>query len=610
MTTRFILSLVAVLVFSIGALGQAPAPVEKPTSDSKADRELKRQALLLLVETSEQVKELKTRENQILALIEVADLMWKAQEASARRLYREAFDMLRQAQDAVDESDDDSPAQSGEIFHLRTQLIESLGHHDALMARDLLRQTEVSKPSEDAGPDAATDAKPRTERDGEAERLEMNLTEQIADQDPEEAVRVLRNSLDQGYSTGTVSLLMKLAQKNPKMAGELAGKLVNKLRTTDFKTNPDAVEMVSFLVGEEATSTNVTRTSGQKAGSDQDEKHPPLLDLQTSKEFFEFIVDAALKKNSGEYLLMRLRGMQEELELIVPTQALRIKQRWAELEKEYPELALSRLQASQSSNVQELLKAAQEANPERRDSLYRQAAETAWEQGDKTRANEIVTKNISNAFDRNQLLTTFNERAISSLISSDDLIQARQLIAQTRPTDKRVRQLINLAAALAEKKDTKTALDVLYEAQSLIPAKPRNAPELDLQTNLAMVLSSVDPDRGFTLLTSAIDQINELMEAMARVANFFSLSVSIKDNEFNIASERNVPGLSALFSRDLEKLAESDFARARGLFDKFQRPEMRVAAYLGLSSAILDPKPDCTCISPSPARKTVKPEEK
>jgi len=611
MSTKFVPSLVAVLVFSISAFGQAPAPVEKLTSESKADLELKRQALLLLAETSEQVKELKNRENQILARVEVADLMWKAQEASARHLYREAFDILRQALDASDESDNDSREQSGELFRLRTQLIESLGRHDALMARDLLRQTEISTRPENTSPDAAADAKPQPKRDGEAERLEMNLTDQIADQDPDEAVRVLRSSLDQGYSLGTPSLLMKLAQKNPKMAGELAGKLVNKLRTTNFKTNPEAVEMVSFLAREEATSTNATLTSGQKTEGSQDERHAALLDLQTSKEFFEFIVDAALKKDSGEYLLMRLRDMQEELEQIVPAQALRIKQRWAELEKEYPELAsISRLQASRSSDVQELLKTAAEATPETRDSLYTQAAYTAWEQGDKTRANEIATKNISNTFERNQLLTSFQERAISDLISRNDLVQARQLIVQTRPTDRRIRQLIDLSAALAQKKDTKTALEVLYEAQSLIPAKPRNARELELQINLALVLSTMDPDRGFSLLNSAIDQINDLMEATARVANFVSFSVSIKDNEFSMASQSNVPGLSAVLSRDLVRLAESDFARARGVFDKFQRPEIRVAAYLGLSSAILEPKPDCTCSSPNPAKKTSKPADK
>lgn len=519
--------------------------------------------------------------------------------------------MMRQAQDASDESDEDWPVRSGEFFRLRTQLIESLGHHDALMARDLLRQTEISKRPEDTGLEAAADAKPQPERDGEAERLEINLTEQIADQDPDEAERVLRSSLDQGYSAGTPSLLMKLAQKNPKMAGELAGKLVNKLRTANFKTNFDAVEIVTFLVGEEATSTNSTLTSGQKREDGQDEKHPPLLDLQTAKEFLEFIVDAALKKNSGEYLLMRLQAMQEELDQIVPAQALRIKQRWADLEKEYPELASSsRFQASRPSDVQELLKAAEEATPETRDRLYTQAAFTAWEQGDKTRANEIASKHISNAFERNQLLTSFHEGAISELISSDDLVQARQLIVQTRPTDKRIQQLIDLSAALARKKDTKTALEVLYEAQSLIPVKPRNASELEFQIKLALVLSTMDPDRGFSLLNSAIDQINDLMEATARVANFVSLSVSIKDNEFSIASQINVPGLSALLSRDLVKLAETDFARARGVFNKFQRPEIRFAANLGLSSAILEPKPDCTCASPNPVKKTSKPADK
>jgi hypothetical protein len=611
MIPKFVLTLILLLIVSISAFGQVTA--EKPSTDSKADQELKAKALLLLAETSQQVRELKNQENQILTRVELADLMWKEQEASARRLYREAFEILRQSSGASDESESESSEQSRTLFRLRTRVVESLGHHDPLMAREFLRQSETSARREVANADgAAADAKPQPERDGEAQRLEMNLTEQIADQNPEEAVRALRSALNQGSSFGTPSLLMKLVEKNPKMAGEVAGELVNKLRTTDFRTNPDAIEMVSFLIAEEATSTNAIVTSGQNKEDGQEEKHPALLDLQTSKEFVEFIVDAALKKNSGEYLLMRLRDMQEELEQIAPAQATRIKQKWAELEKEYPELASSNRfrEASRSTDVQEMLEAARAANPETRDSLYTQAAYAAWEQGDKTRPNEIATRNISNAYDRNQLLTTFHERAISDLISNDDLVQARQLIAQTRPTDRRIGQLVDLSAALAEKKDMKTAIEVLNEAQSLIPAKPRNAGELDLQIKLALAFSAKDPDRGFSLLSSAIDQINDLVEATARVANFVSFSVSIRDNEFNMDSHNSIPGLSALLSRDLIKLAASDFAGTRSLFAKFQRPEIRVAAYLGLSSAILEPAGDCTCTCPNPAKKQNKPVEK
>ena len=606
MTRKLVVSLVAVLLFSISSFGQAPVTAEKPTPDSKADQELKREALLLLGETSQQVRELKNQQNQILARVQLADLMWKDQEASARRVYREAFDILRQALDSPDEGDSESSENSRTLFSLRTQVIESLGHHDPLMARDFLRQTETKPRPEVVNTDGAvSDVKAQPEQDAEAQRLEMDLSAQMVDQNPQEAMRAVRSALSQGFSSGIPSVLMRLMQKNPNMASELAGELVSKLRTTDFKMHPDAIDMVSFLIREQADAIKSAGTDGQNKVEGQEEKRPALLDAQTSSGFLEFIVDTALKKNSGEYLLMHLRNMQEELEQLAPAQAARVKQKWAELEKEYPELQSSSRfrEAARLSDVQDMLKAAKEATPEMRDSLYSQAAYAAWDKGDKSQANEIVTTNISSLSERKQILASFHERAISELISSDDLVQARQLIAQTHATDKRIGQLIDLAAAFAEKKDMKAAIEVLNEAQSLIPAKPRNGEELDLQLKLALAFSTPDPDRSFSLLNSAIDQINDLLEATARVANFVSFSVSIKDNEFDMESHTIVPGLSALLSRDLKKWAELDFAKTKSMLDKFQRPEIRVSVYLGLSSAILEPEPDCTCSCPSPVKK-------
>jgi len=608
MIAKFVLSLVAVLVLSISAFGQATTSVEKTIPDSKAEQELKHQALLLLAEASEQVKGLKNRENQIAARIELADLMWKDQEAAARRLYREAFDMLRESSGSLDEDEVRLPGSSRTLFQLRTQLVESLGEHDPMMARELLRQMTI-KQSQDANRnDADADGK-RVESDGEAQRLQVKLTSQMADRNPEEAVRAARESLNNGFSFDIYLMITKLAEKNPKLASDLAGELVDKLRKADFKNDHEAIEIASALIRD--ASVGSIQAAMQKQDG-QEEKHSFVLDQETLRGFIEFIVDASLKKNYGEYLLSNLQEIQPIIEKVAPAQAARIRQKWADLEKEYPELGPQNRfrDAVASDDVKQLLAAASSAEPEARDMLYSRAATAAWAQGDKAQAVEIATKNILSADDRKRVLAELHNLALSESMGNGDFAEARKLIAQTTKTDERVRQLLDLAEAQAAKGDSRAALETLNEVQGSLPAKPRNSSELDLQIRLAETFAVADPDRSFALLSSTIDQINDLMDATARVANFISWSAPIKDNEFDIESKTGVPGLDMLLSQRVKTLAAADFAKTRSLFDKFQRPEIRVAAYLYLSRVILAPPPDCSCSCPNPVKKTDKPTDK
>src|SRR5215813_13674588 len=167
-----------------------------------------------------------------------------------------------------------------------------------------------------------------------------------------------------------------------------------------------------------------------------------------------------------------------------------------------------------------MLEAARNAPPELRDGFYGDAATTAWKQGDRVQAKEIVEKNIRSAFERNRLLRTFREDAIADLIKKGDLVQARQLIQQTSSIESRMSQLIDLAAAHAAKKESKAALEILNEAQNLLREKPANQTQLELELRLATVFATVDLDRSFALVGAAIDQINELANAAAKLSAF------------------------------------------------------------------------------------------
>jgi hypothetical protein len=122
---------------------------------------------------------------------------------------------------------------------------------------------------------------------------------------------------------------------------------------------------------------------------------------------------------------------------------------------------------------------------------------------------------------------------------------------------------------------------------------------MEAQLRIAGALAEFDADRSFAIIGSAIDHINELMAATALLASFNYSSVAMNDEEFTMDSSTTIQyGFSALASKDILKLAEIDFERTKETFGRFQRPELRVRAYLLIASSILVPEPaydDCTC---------------
>ena len=151
----------------------------------------------------------------------------------------------------------------------------------------------------------------------------------------------------------------------------------------------------------------------------------------------------------------------------------------------------------------------------------------------------------------------------------------------------------------SEKGDKKVVVEILEEAQGLVSGKARNANELRAQVRIAEAYSAAEADRSFALFSSSFDQINELLRATALIANFGVLPMMIKDDEFVIESSSIIPyGFATFSSGSIRTLAQTDFEKTKEMFDRLQRPEIRIAAYLFMARSILEPEPpagDCTC---------------
>lgn len=599
MMSKLLLCVVTTFIFLSPISGQSPAATVQTAADLKAQQELNKKTLTLLGELARQAPELKNKNNQIVARLRIADLIWKDQEAAARRLYQEALDILRVAMDGVDQNDPEAAVASAGLSRVRDRVLQSIGEHDPIWARDLLHKSRLTKApavaSSDTQPPEEIDP---TEKASGDNRLELSLATKMVERDPKEAARIAHESLSKGLSYELTSLISKLAEKDPKAAGELAAEVINKLHQADLEANYEAVSVIMFMLGEAIISSLPAEAQAQL------EKRPLILDLQSSKQFIQFITDLASKQTPvGKTLLLNLQPMLDELESVAPDQAARLKQRTAESEKQDPVTGSAASnydrfeKMSKENDTKAMLELVQSAPREMRDNMYGEAAARIWDEGDRDKAIEIVRKNITSPFERSRLLTRFSEQAIADSLEKEDFVQAKALIAQTRSSTDRTRQLIQLAEVMTKKNDKKAALGVLDEAQNLLPGKARNSGELETQLKLADAYSEVDPDHGFALVTGAIDNINELIAASAVVANFGPMTTKLEDDEFDIDSYTPAAyGFSMLSKDTIRRLAAVDFDRTKAMLERFQRPEIRIAALLKLSDSILGPpEEDCTC---------------
>jgi|GEM_PF-2337522 len=591
---------VSILVFCVA--GSQRARAQTPP-DSKPNPELNRKAQALLADTVTLTQRLKNKENQVLSRIALAELQWNDQQKSARQLYQEAFERVQKAWANLDPNDDEAPYTENDIIRLRDRLIESVARRDTAVSRQMFEQMRVAGRSNANTPSVESDSRvDQSERAEYDKMLETRIAVAAAKENPDEMARVIRKELDSGSFSSAVSMLMNLAEKDSEKAGTLMGDVVDKLRKVDYETDYSAIEVFYYLLGQAVGALPKHKKEIEQRGL----KGMIPLSPELSMQIVEIVTNAAVNAKSTRSLTVLLIGLHsaiEDISEVAPEQGERLKKRFAELGKQgegeaSPYEQMEKLAAKH--DIAPMLEAARTAPSEMRDSFYSQAAQAAWDQGDRAQAKEIVEKNIRSAFERNRLLREFRDKAIAESIKNGDLLQAHQLIQQTRSIESRMSQLIDLAAAHVLKSDKKVAAEILTEAESLMPGKPANQTQLDLEIRLANAFAAVNLDRSFALMGAAIDQINELSNAAARVAAFMGVMPSLKDGEFELESFSSVAGVRTVLSKEIRPLIEADFEKTRKIFDRFERPEFRVSAYLFLARTILQPEDDnCSCSCPA-----------
>lgn len=525
--------------------------------------ELRKEAVAFLRETSAEVGAMRTLENRIGFSSEMAGLMWFTDEKEARAMYQMVIGDFRQLiaqydlqlnQTAADEGDENvsmfpfAPGRSSaarkmsRALAVRQQIASSLAEHDAQLALDFFS----------ASGQAVTNEKIRKQIEQSDKYFESRLLAQIAEQDPDTALKYARRNLSKGFDYQMIDILRKVYEKDADKGAAFGEEIIQKFKSENF--SGDKTYQAGALL--EMGAENLEKLKG-KTGK------KPMFSEQSLRELADLMVKQMLHGGSDTGYGMRFIS---QIERFSPAGAMQLRQK----------LAVGK-GTGEGSGIGSAIAVSVPPPPVPKGVEITSAADT----------QKQLMESVQ-SLGAKQLPKEEREKIIAS---------ARKTIAGLKDPNQKLLALGALAAQVSALGDRETAVQILDEARLLIAPQPKNYMEFMQNWMLASSYAQIDAPKAFPILEDAILRLNDTIGGAFKVAEFIDAEGEIIED-----GEVQVGGFGGGITRELTRglgasdsvirsLARADFARTKDLTNKFDRAEVRILAkMLVLRSVFADKK--------------------
>ncbi|MFN2392408.1 MAG: hypothetical protein ABR566_10625 [Pyrinomonadaceae bacterium] len=508
----------------------------------------------ILRETSAMSAMLRSPYNRIHFTLKSASTLWKLDEKEARAMLSVAMNDIRQIiveSDAEinrienDAETDVSQISGGNelwvktnrITTLRSALINQLANLDPEWGFNFLQETIK----------AVTNQELKTRIEGNDKYLESMLIGRIAEKDTSKALDLGRKKLSEGVSSEVVNLLQTIYGKDKEKGAAFAEDVLKQIKLSGIDPNSSWTlsNLYSFGVA------NIEEITKEKSND------KPIFSEQSLRDLAVLLAKQITDPlNNNNYY-----GLTPEfvasLQKYAPQQTMQIK-KTAELQKLRAEREKARYEKSSNFNgsIQKMYEA---------QSKFQ---------------NEIGTKM--------QGLTDTN---INSEQKKKIIEETKSKILESGNKSLRFTSLISLATQAANVGEKEIAIDVLEKAETFINLQPKEMREFTEVWTLAGGYASLKPERSFALVEDTIFRLNDVINAYVKFSEFQSGQAVIENDELRMGDSGGQVFGFFYYSGDLiGKLAEADFKRAKGLADKFERPEFRIETRLMIAANISQPQ--------------------
>jgi len=604
-----VLTAVIVLSLVLHTLAQTPrerlriqqSPPQEPQQteeEKKAAKELEKKALALVDELVAEAASLRLAENRVYILTNASDLLWARDEERARAIIREAMDQvvanMREAKEKAAQEDgqyfDSRYTRRYSPSNLRQTVLSLLVRRDAKLAMEFLQLTRSLRSAENS----------RDPGEEQQEKMtELNLASQIAENDPQTALRVAEEYLDGKLDYQALNLWNTLQRKDPKAASPLTEKIISSLKSQDILADYNASGFVFGVL-------NVLRSRANEianARNNQDAANAAQLNSaevqQAYREALEVVAAAALKitannlisqdeSNRTRNLLSQIPSYLTDIEKFLPSRASAVRAKVAQFDRAKYGSPYEKFYAEYGNDLynkslQELLALAPKAPQEVRQNIYYQAVQKAIDQGDNETARKIIGENIPDKWQANDLLSNLERRNSERAVGEGKYAEARKSLARMRTDEQRASALAGWSSAAAVKGDEKSAREMLEEARALIGSRMQRSDQLEAQVVVANAAVNLDPDTSFEIAELAVDRINRLVAANQELQIFGGM----EEGESRIMEGGAWGGYSGSIVPLFTALAQKDFDRAANVLKRWQPNELRLMMSLSLAQSIL-----------------------
>jgi hypothetical protein len=589
-----------ILLFATISFAQDVSPSESQSEKEKIQKDLEERVLKIIDQAVGDANYLKLPQNRATIYAIAGDLYWKFDEKRARDLFRNAANeiVIGNTEKESEKKETDDPYAA--VFEYsgndaRNEVLPLVAKHDADLALELLAQTRPAKLTAAMAKALQPNAKqesgfmsfdPDRYRVQAEVALEQRFAVLAAEQNPERAVKMIKDSLAKGISWNVLPLLQKLNKQNEKKAMQVADDVVSKINDTDLsKKKDDLNAAIGFL--QYATNPNASKSKKEKQFRFSD---PQLKSIAVK------LADTFLQPTNSLDLTMGLTKAMASLEKFVPEKLAALKQKQFEAMKNLPP-ELKRFEQQQklwnpNSTPEEILAELPKITNEfEKVSAFESLSYKISEIDDDARAKKLIEQ-IPDDKARENAKEKYESAKISRAAKDGKLDEAKSLIGNLSKKKTQIQQLVSLAVDFYKKgtkEDIETAEGLMKDAKGLTTEFPEDEDDLANLMELVRGYAKIKPDEGFRLFEPVVDQINDYVQALAILSKY-----NKRDQRFNKGELiMKVNGSSwdgmLLFKYDdqIKLLGKADLVRMNLLTDKFQRPDARSIAKLYVAQGFL-----------------------
>ena len=593
-----LLCLMSLILFSFTFLSaQTASPTSTASEKDKAQKELEKQVLKMLDDAVGEAETLKLANNRAIVYAIAGDLYWKFDEKHARDLFRRSGNELLTANADAEKEKGEGEGEYEDFYEstgVRNDVLPMIAKHDGDLAIELLLQTRPPKIAEALAKAAQPNTKqgsgmfdfnPAQFQVQQEIALEQSFAVFAAEQNPDKAIKLIKESLSKGISWNVLPLLQKLNQKDEKKAASLADDVVKKIVDTDLTKKGDdlnaAIRLLQF-----ATNPNASKNTEKKQFKFSDAQLKNLADK---------VFDTFMQPNNSLQMAMALSQVMPSLEKFVPEKIAILKQKQTEAMKNLPP-EIKQIQQRQklwnpNSTPEEILAEIPKLNDFEKGLAYRSLGYKIAQVEDEARAKKLIEQ-IPDEKARADASELVESAKISRTAKDGKLDEAKKMIGNLSKKKTQIQKLVALAMEFYKKatdKDRETAVNLMKDAKALANEYPEDEDELNDLMEIVRGYAVVDPAEGFRIFEPIVDQINDFVQASAILSKYNKHNRIFKKGELVMkVNGYSWEGLLLFrYINQIQLLGKADLNRMNLFSNKFQRSDARTIVKLFVAQGFL-----------------------